>query len=79
MRRACRKVAGNLLRHVPRLEGMVQPGMTIAEDVRTHLGTLLIARGFEVSLPFLERLRNLGASVLSEQVKVLAPASTAAQ
>lgn len=59
--------------------GMVQPGMTIAEDVRTHLGTLLIARGFEVSLPFLERLRNLGASILSEQVKVLVPVSTAAQ
>jgi hypothetical protein len=58
---------------------LVQPGMTIAEDVRTHLGTLLIARGFEVSLPFLERLRNLGAAVLSEQVKVLVPVSTAAQ
>jgi response regulator RpfG family c-di-GMP phosphodiesterase len=51
----------------------VQPGMTIMEDVRTHLGTLLIARGFEVSAPFLERLRNLGASILSEQVSVLAP------
>lgn len=37
---------------------MVQPGMTIMEDVRTHLGTLLIARGCEVSPPFLERLRN---------------------
>lgn len=58
---------------------MVQPGMTIAEDVRTHLGTLLIARGFEVSPMFLERLRNLGASILSEQVKVLVPMSTAAQ
>jgi response regulator RpfG family c-di-GMP phosphodiesterase len=58
---------------------MVQPGMTIVEDVRTHLGTLLIARGFEVSLPFLERLRNLGASILSEQVKVLVPVSTVAQ
>ena len=51
----------------------VQPGMTIMEDVRTHLGTLLIARGFEVSPPFLERLRNFGASILSEQVSVLAP------
>lgn len=52
---------------------MVQPGMTIMQDVRTHLGTLLIARGFEVSPPFLERLRNLGASILAEQVSVLAP------
>lgn len=52
---------------------MVQPGMTIMQDVRTHLGTLLIARGFEVSQPFLERLRNLGATILAEQVSVLAP------
>lgn len=56
---------------------MVQPGMTIMEDVRTHLGTLLIARGFEVSPPFLERLRNLGASILSEPVSVLAPQARA--
>ncbi|HEY7642979.1 MAG TPA: HD domain-containing phosphohydrolase [Steroidobacteraceae bacterium] len=55
----------------------VQPGMTIMEDVRTHLGTLLIARGFEVSPPFLERLRNLGASILSEEVSVLAPQARA--
>jgi hypothetical protein len=47
--------------------------MTIMEDVRTHLGTLLIARGFEVSPPFLERLRNLGASILAEKIKVLVP------
>jgi hypothetical protein len=47
--------------------------MVIMEDVRTHLGTLLIARGFEVSPPFLERLRNLGAAILAEQVKVLVP------
>jgi response regulator RpfG family c-di-GMP phosphodiesterase len=55
----------------------VQPGMVIMQDVRTHLGTLLIARGFEVSPPFLERLRNLGASILAEQVKVLAPQARA--
>ena len=55
----------------------VQPGMTIMQDVRTHLGTLLIARGFEVSPPFLERLRNLGASILSEEVSVLAPQTRA--
>lgn len=54
---------------------LVQPGMTIMEDVRTHLGTLLIARGFEVSPPFLERLRNLGASILAEKIKVLVPGS----
>lgn len=52
---------------------LVQPGMTIMEDVRTQLGTLLIARGFEVSPPFLERLRNLGASILAEKIKVRVP------
>lgn len=51
---------------------MVKPGMIIMQDVRTHLGTLLIARGFEVSPPFLERLRNFGASILSEEVRVQA-------
>jgi len=66
-----------VMRQIPL--GMVQPGMTIAEDVRTNLGTLLIARGFEVSPLFLDRLRNLGSSVLAEQVKVLVPTSTAAQ
>jgi response regulator RpfG family c-di-GMP phosphodiesterase len=55
----------------------VQPGMVIMEDVRTHLGTLLIARGFEVSPPFLDRLRNLGASILAEQIKVLVPRARA--
>jgi response regulator RpfG family c-di-GMP phosphodiesterase len=55
----------------------VQPGMVIMEDVRTHLGTLLIASGFEVSSQFLERLRNLGASVLAEQVSVIAPQARA--
>jgi hypothetical protein len=55
----------------------VQSGMVIMEDVRTHLGTLLIASGFEVSPPFLERLRNLGASVLAEEVNVMAPQARA--
>lgn len=52
---------------------LVQPGMTIMQDVRTHLGTLLIPRGLEVSETFLARLRNLGASILAEHVQVLVP------
>lgn len=59
---------GGEIREIPLRH--VQPGMTIMEDVRTHMGTLLIARGFEVSPPFLERLRNLGASILAEKIKV---------
>jgi response regulator RpfG family c-di-GMP phosphodiesterase len=67
---------GSEIREIPLR--LVQPGMTIMEDVRTHLGTLLIARGFEVSQPFLERLRNLGASILAEKIKVLVPGTSAA-
>ena len=57
-----------LLRHV-------QPGMTIINDLRTHTGTLLVPRGFEITRTFLERLQNCGASVLDESVKVLVPAA----
>jgi hypothetical protein len=57
----------------------VQPGMTIMEDLRTHLGTLLVPRGFEVSETFLERMRNFGATILSEKIKVLVPAGKAAR
>lgn len=65
------------IRHMPLR--LVQPGMTIMEDLRTHLGTLLVPRGFEVSQPFLERLHNFGATILSENVKVLVPAAKALQ
>ena len=53
----------------------VQPGMTILDDLRTHMGTLLVPRGFEVSETFLEKLRNFGASILAENVRVLVPAA----
>jgi len=53
----------------------VQPGMTIMDDLRTHTGTLLVPRGFEITRTFLERLQNYGASILDEKVKVLVPAT----
>jgi len=56
----------------------VQPGMVIMQDVRTHLGTLLVARGFEVSTAFLERSRNFGPELLNEIVKVQIPAAKTA-
>lgn len=55
----------------------VQPGMTILEDLRTHMGTLLVPRGFEVSETFLEKMRNFGPSALAENVKVRVPAALA--
>jgi len=53
---------------------VVQPGMTIMQDIRTHMGTLLVARGFEVTSLFLERARNFGPDLLNESVRVLVDA-----
>jgi len=50
---------------------VVQPGMIIMQDVRTHMGTLLVARGFEVTSVFLERARNFGPDLVNETVRVL--------
>ncbi|MGH8188371.1 MAG: response regulator [Steroidobacteraceae bacterium] len=58
---------------------LVQPGMTIMDDLRTHMGTLLVPRGFEVSETFLERMRNFGTTILAEKIKVLVPAGKVAR
>lgn len=58
---------------------LVQPGMTIMDDLRTHMGTLLVPRGYEVSETFLERLRNFGSTILAEKVRVMVPAPKAVQ
>jgi response regulator RpfG family c-di-GMP phosphodiesterase len=64
---------GNELRDMPLRS--VQPGMIIMQDVRTHMGTLLVARGFEVSATFLERIPNFGPDLMRESVKVMVPAA----
>ncbi len=51
----------------------VQVGMTIMKDVRTHLGTLVVPRGFEVTQRFLERIANFGGEILEERIPVLIP------
>ncbi len=51
----------------------VQAGMAIMQDLRTHMGTLLVPKGFEVTPMFLERIRNYGPDLLAEKIKVLAP------
>jgi response regulator RpfG family c-di-GMP phosphodiesterase len=53
----------------------VRPGMIIMDDLRTHMGTLLVPRGFEVSETFLTRLHNFGSGILAEKVRVLVPSS----
>ena len=49
----------------------VQPGMTFMQDVRTPTSTLLVPRGFEVTQLFIEKMRNFGADLLNQTVKVL--------
>jgi CheY-like chemotaxis protein len=55
----------------------VRPGMTLLQEVRTYLGTLLVPKGFEVTTAFLERIPNFGPELLAEKVQVMVPASTA--
>jgi response regulator RpfG family c-di-GMP phosphodiesterase len=69
--------AENEIREIPLK--LVQPGMTIMNDLRTHMGTLLVPRGFEVSETFLDRLRNFGSSILDEKVQVMVPAAKAVE
>lgn len=55
-------------------------GMVLMQDVRTHLGTLLIPRGFEVTSALIERIRHFGPELSGELVNVLVmPARAAAE
>lgn len=52
----------------------VEAGMVFAQDVTTTAGTLLIARGQEVTLSLLERIRNFSLKVgVREPVRVILP------
>jgi hypothetical protein len=53
--------------------------MTIMQDVRNSHGVLLVARGFEVTAVFLERIRNYGPDLLGAAVRVLARSAPGAQ
>jgi response regulator RpfG family c-di-GMP phosphodiesterase len=48
-------------------------GMIILQDVRTHLGTLLVPKGFEVTAVFLERIPRFGPELLAQRVRVMVP------
>jgi response regulator RpfG family c-di-GMP phosphodiesterase len=52
--------------------GDLVPGMVFMDDLRTHVGTLLVPKGFEVTETFLERMRNFGPGILQERVRVMA-------
>ncbi len=59
---------GDELREVP--VASVRVGMVVAGDVRLESGVLLVARGYEVTSGFIERLRNFGGAV-KEPIRVL--------
>lgn len=49
----------------------LKPGMVFAADVKLTTGTLFVARGYEVTESFLERLKNFRAGSVKEPVKVV--------
>jgi response regulator RpfG family c-di-GMP phosphodiesterase len=52
----------------------IQPGMILAEDVKTPTGVLLIARGQEVTPSFEEHIKNLALNAkISGYVQVIVP------
>lgn len=54
--------------------GNVKPGMIFIDDLYTHVGTLLVPKGFEVTEAFLQRARNFGPGILQEKVRVMTAA-----
>ncbi len=51
----------------------VRVGMVFAEDVRLATGPLLVARGYEVTLGFVERAKNFRPGMVKEPVRVIVP------
>lgn len=76
--RALEKVRGSA--GAPRVElrevrlAALRPGMIFSRDVRLANGSLLVARGYEVTPGFLERMRNFGADTVQEPLHVMVPA-----
>jgi CheY-like chemotaxis protein len=46
-------------------------GMTFAEDVKLSSGSILVARGYEVTPGFVERIRNFSRGAVKEPLRVL--------
>jgi CheY-like chemotaxis protein len=53
--------------------GALTVGMVLAEDVRLANGALLVARGYEVTASFIERINNSSRSAFNGEFKVLLP------
>ncbi len=48
-------------------------GMVLAADVYLHNGALLVARGYEVTASFLERLKNFAPGVYTDEFRIAIP------
>jgi FixJ family two-component response regulator len=46
-------------------------GMVVAEDVRLATGTLLVARGYEVTRSFIERVRNFPSGAIRGAIRIV--------
>jgi CheY-like chemotaxis protein len=51
----------------------LQIGMVLADDVHLHNGALLVARGYEVTAGFLERLKNFAPGVYTDEFRIAIP------
>jgi len=49
----------------------LKPGMVFASDVKLVTGNLFVARGYEITAGFLERLKNLRPGSVKEPLKVI--------
>jgi response regulator RpfG family c-di-GMP phosphodiesterase len=49
---------------------MIRVGMTLLQDVRTHAGALLVARGHEATTSLVERFGNYAPGFVSEPIRV---------
>jgi response regulator RpfG family c-di-GMP phosphodiesterase len=61
----------DLMRELPLRK--VHVGMVFAEDVKLLNGTLLVARGYEVTQGFVERARNFRPGTVRDPVRVILP------
>jgi response regulator RpfG family c-di-GMP phosphodiesterase len=56
----------------------LRPGMVVAQDIKTATGTLLVARGNEITESSLQRLFNFASSTgIREPISVMGPDATA--
>jgi CheY-like chemotaxis protein len=66
--------AGEDIRELP--ISQLRPGMIFMDDVKMTAGTLLAARGYEVTRSFVARAHNFRAGTIREPVRVLIPQGT---